>query len=76
MKKIFVLILTLNLIFSEFVNLDTALNIAENFFFYKNDSRTSSFSIESTSIHTVDDENIFYVINLNPRGFMLISADN
>ncbi len=76
MKKIFVLILTLNLIFSESINLDTALNVAENFFFYKNDSRTSSFSIESTSIHTVDDENIFYVINLNPRGFMLISADN
>ena len=49
MKKIFILLLT-NFIFSASVSQSDAINVAENFFNYKNDPRESTFSIESIEL--------------------------
>ena len=75
MKKIFILVL-LNFIFSASVSQSDAINVAENFFNYKNDSRENAFSIESIELFSIEERNIFYVIELNPKGFILISYDD
>ena len=75
MKKIFILVLT-NFIFSASVSQGDAINIAENFFNYKNDPRENTFSIESIELFSIGDRDVFYVIELNPKGFILISHDN
>tara|TARA_Y100001970_G_scaffold294323_1_gene450565 strand:+ start:31512 stop:34382 length:2871 start_codon:yes stop_codon:yes gene_type:complete len=63
-------------IFCAPISQNDAENIAQNFYNYKNDPRTNTFSINSTELYSIDNENIFYVITLNPEGFILISYDN
>ena len=75
MKKIFILFL-INFIFSASVSQEAAVNIAENFYNYKNDPRENNFSIQEITLFSLEDRNVFYVIELNPRGFMLISHDD
>ena len=75
MKKIFILIL-INSIFCASVLQEDAINIAENFFNYKNDPIENIFSIESIESFSIEDLDVFYVIELNPKGFILISHDN
>ena len=61
---------------AEAVNESQALEVAENFFFYKNDPRNSSFSYEDISLYSHENNEIFFVVQLNPRGFILVSSDN
>ena len=75
MKKIFILILA-NFIFSASVSQSDAINVAENFFNYKNNPRENTFSIESIELFSIEERNIFYVIELDPKGFILISHDD
>ena len=76
MKQIILIFLSLNIIFSAIVNEERALNIAENFYYSKNDPRTNSFNISMIDNYTIEDEVIFYIFNLEPNGFMLISAND
>ena len=77
MKKLFLIYtITFNLPFSLPITENFAIEISENFYYSKNDRRTSEFSIENTEIYSNDTGNIFHVIHLNPEGFILISADN
>ncbi len=77
MKKLFLIYtIAFNLAFSLPITENFAIEISENFYYSKNDRRTSEFSIENTEIYSNDTGNIFHVIHLNPEGFILISADN
>ena len=75
MKKLFILFL-INFIFCAPVSQNYALTIAENFFNYKNDPRENNFLVNSIQLFNVEDTDIFYVIELDPKGFMLVSSDN
>ena len=75
MKKI-ILFFLLNCIFSANISEDVAINIAENFYYSKNDSRDNIFMIESVQTQSINEESVFYVIDLAEKGFILISYDN
>ena len=77
MKK-FMLITTviIGLLFSSPVSEERALELAENFFFYRNNPNSSEFIVESIQTYSKNNEDIFYVIKIEPVGFILISANN
>ena len=75
-KLYFYIFLFVNLSFSEVVSENQAINIAENFFFSKNERSFSEFDYSEIILLNHNNEDIFYVFQLNPRGFILISADN
>jgi len=75
MKKLISLYI-LGCIFAAPISEELAINVAENFYFSKNDPRENTFSIESIAIYSVDEENVFYIIELSPNGFILVSYDN
>jgi len=77
MKK-FILITTVvvGLLFSSPVSEERALDLAENFFFYRNNPNSSEFIVESIETYSKNNEDIFYVIKIEPAGFILISANN
>ena len=58
------------------INESTAYDVAENFFYYKNDRTQTEFSISEIETYTNNESNIFYIFKLEPSGFILISADN
>ena len=66
----------INFILAEFISQDKALNISENFFYYKNNRSSSNFDVKNIQMLNHNDRDIFYVINLNPKGFMLISSND
>ncbi len=74
-KKSFYIIL-LNFLFSEFVSESIALNTAENFFYSKKQKEIIEFVYDDVTLINKNNEDIFYVIKLNPRGFILISAND
>ena len=74
-KKSFYIIL-LNFLFSEFISESIAVNTAENFFYSKNQREVLEFSYDEVILINKNNEDIFYVIQLNPRGFILVAADN
>ena len=73
-KSIYILFLTF--IFSASISVEEAQNVAENFFFSKNDQRNSSFDIASIENYNYNNNDVFYIFNLENSGFILISADN
>ena len=75
-RFLILLFLLNNIIFSAVVSEEEALSVAENFFYSKNDSRTIPFYYDSIEVMSFNDENVFHVIKLSPRGFILVSADN
>ena len=54
MKKIFILFL-INFVFSASVSQEAAVNIAENFYNYKNDPRENNFSIQEITLFSLED---------------------
>ena len=77
MKKFISIIILINsFIFSSPISEERAMDVAENFFFYRNNPNSSEFIIETSEINTVKNKKIFYIIKLNPQGFILIRADN
>tara|TARA_B100001996_G_scaffold2596_1_gene2264 strand:+ start:2733 stop:5549 length:2817 start_codon:yes stop_codon:yes gene_type:complete len=54
----------------------TAINIAENFFYSKNQRDLVDFNYNENILINYNNENIFYAIKLNPRGFILVAADD
>tara|TARA_B100001094_G_scaffold101223_1_gene97378 strand:- start:3361 stop:6231 length:2871 start_codon:yes stop_codon:yes gene_type:complete len=75
-KILILLFITNNIIFSATVTEQSALNIAENFFYSKNDSRITSFNYEDIETISLNNEDIFHAVKLSPNGFILVSADN
>ncbi len=74
--KLFLLIFCISLISAEVVSQERALNISENFFYYKNNRITASYSIDEIKMLNHNNKDIFYVIDLKPNGFILVSADD
>ena len=75
-KFLVLLFLISNMIFSATVTEETALNIAENFFYSKNDARIISFNYESIESTSINNEIVFHVIKLSPSCFILVAADD
>ena len=74
--NILLIILCLNFGLADFISEQKALNISENFFYYKNDRSSSKFEYNNVQTLNHNDRDIFYVINLNPNGFILISTND
>ena len=78
--KISILILNvlilMNFSFSESVSQSEAIDIAENFFYSKNQRDLVDFNFSEISLINHGDEDIFYVFKLSPRGFVLVSAND
>ena len=60
-------------LFSRGLTLDEIINVSNNFIIERSDYE---FTIDSVNLESVNDYNLFYVIDLLPRGFLLISANN
>ena len=76
LKSSFYFLFLINFSFSEMITESTAMNIAENFFYSKNQRDLVDFSYNDNILINYSNENIFYVIKLNPRGFILVAADD
>jgi len=66
----------INFALADSINEQKALNISENFFYSKNDRSLTPFEYNGIQKLNHNNTDIFYVINLNPKGFILISANN
>ena len=75
MKNLFILLFA-SFIFGAAVNDEYALNVAENFYYFKKNPESNIFSYDSIQMFDVENTNTFYVIELNPTGFILVSADD
>ena len=76
MKNITLLLLLFSYFLAAPISANYATIIAENFYYYKNDPRSNSFSNQETQPYLIDEENIFFIVELSPRGFILISSDD
>ena len=75
MKKI-LFILIISCLFSEPVSESFASNIAENFYYSKNDRNQNQFSILEIDTYNVNEELVFYIFHLDSKGFILVSGDS
>ncbi len=76
LKSLFYLLFLISFSFSEVITESTAINIAENFFYSKNQRDLVDFNYNENILINYNNENIFYAIKLNPRGFILVAADD
>ena len=60
-------------LFSRGLTLDEIINVSNNFIIERSDYE---FTIDSVNLESLNDYNLFYVIDLLPQGFLLISANN
>ena len=70
------LILITNIIIPSPVSEQTALTIGENFFYSKNIRDNNEYNYRSVNLLNHNNEDIFYIINLEPNGFILVAADD
>ena len=75
MKNLFILLFA-SFIFGAAVDDGYALNVAENFLLLQKNPESNMFSYDSIQMFDVENTNTFYVIELNPTGFILVSADD
>ena len=73
MKKIVLLILLNSILFSEQISIEQARIVAENFM---SANKSEVLNIDSINTYEKDGMIIFYYVNFNPSGFVLIGADN
>ena len=66
----------MNFALADSINEQKALNISENFFYSKNDRSSKLFEYDGIQKLNHNNIDIFYVINLNPKGFILVSTNN
>jgi len=70
------MIVTLGFVFTASVNEERALDVAENFYFSKNNPEFSDFTVNEIELMSFNNENTFHVIKLSPNGFILVAADD
>ena len=70
------LILVFNILISEVVSEQIALDISQNFFYSKNNREYTEYNYNDIYLLNHNEQNICYIINLEPSGFILVSADN
>ena len=75
-SKYIYLLLILSFSFAANVSEQLALDVAENFYFSKKDPRNSEFSYRSINVYEHENNEIFYVVILEPKGFILISSND
>ena len=60
-------------LFSRGLTLDEIINVSNNFIIERSDYE---FTIDSINLESLNDYSLFYVVDLIPQGFLLISANN
>ena len=60
-------------LFSRGLTLDEIINVSNNFIIERSDYE---FTIDSINLESLNDYSLFYVIDLNPLGFLLLSANH
>ena len=70
-KITLLMIVTLGFVFTASVNEERALNVAENFYFSKNNPEFSNFLVNEVELIIFNNENTFHVIKLSPNCFIL-----
>ena len=61
--NILFIIICINFALTDFISEQKALNISENFFYYKNNRSTINFEYETIQMLNHNNRDIFYVIN-------------
>ena len=74
MIRFFIAVLFLSLSFSLNVNQETAVRVASNLLIERGDA--SDYEIRSINLISEDGYDLFYIFNLAPKGFVLVSADD
>ena len=75
-KSIFLIVFTIfsiNSLQAKYVSVDKATNLAEKFIF---SNSTINSQIKSIDVYKEEGIDIFHYVNLEPKGFILISADD
>ena len=74
LKKYFLISFILfSTLFSRVLNIEEVINVSDNFITERSDY---GFVIDSIDLQSSDKYSLFYIINLLPQGFLLISANN
>ena len=71
-KYILVNFLIINFIFGEFVNINKAMTVSSNLIKERFPIQIR-YEIETI---TLDRDEYFYIVNLNPRGFIIVAAND
>ena len=72
MKNIIILGFLFTFLFSDSVNLERAMTVAENF----SNARTNSFNLDSVETIEENSRVYFYVFRFENRGFVIVSAND
>ena len=75
-NKILILLIIGNFLLAAPVSQNRAINVAENFFFHKQNPRTNDFNYNAVNVYNMDNNDIFHVVELEPTGFILIAAND
>ena len=70
------ILLISSLVFATPVNIETAKQVANNWYSERNDKAPNDFKIVESFIETENAENIFYIFNFDTKGFVIVSADD
>ena len=81
LSKVIILVLGISLFFSSIVystpvNVETAKQVARNWYSERIDEGSNKFEIVETIIEEENSENIFYIFNFSKIGFVMVSADD
>ncbi|MDD2890298.1 MAG: C10 family peptidase [bacterium] len=64
------------IIFSAPVSIETAKNVANNWYFEKGEVAQKDISIENYLVEVKNNDTLFYVFNINTDGFVIVSAED
>ncbi|MBC8490789.1 MAG: Spi family protease inhibitor, partial [Bacteroidetes bacterium] len=70
------ILLISSLVYATPVNIETAKQVANNWYSERNDKSSNDFKIVESFIETENAENIFYIFNFDKTGFVMVSADD
>ena len=77
MKILTYILIIISLVLGEPISNDIALNVAKNTFIrYHQSKNIENFKIKNIETLSSDDIPLIYIFQLQPKGFIMISADN
>lgn len=79
MKKVLVSVVLLffsGQVFSAAVPVETAKKVAENWYYERGKTTKAGISIENYFVEAKDKDTLLYVFNINPDGFVIVSAED
>ena len=75
-NKVFICLFILGQVFGSPINLNDAESVALELLNRRNVENKDSYSISGSSYREQNGDIVFYVINFEPQGFVIVSADD